>query len=186
MFACRPTALWLGQSLVTVIVTPSTTTAYGSLLVGNTANQTFKVSNAGTSNVSVTVSVATPFSVVSGGNFTLAPGQFTNTTIRYAPTSAGNDAAYVTFTGGGYQTRQVTGSAYTDPTPMTGAIVGQVTRSDTGAALGGIGITVVGPGGDIIGSSIPGTISTYIGGEFGRYSITGLPPNAHYQILATP
>ena len=178
--AAPPSPIWW-------TVTPSTTTAYGSLLVGNTRDRAFTVSNVGAfTTISGTVNVASPFSVVSGGSYTLAPGQSTTTTIRYSPTSATNHAAYVTFTSFGYQTRQVTGSAYTDPTPSTGTIVGQVTRSDTGEALNGIGITVAGPNGDIFGGSIPGTMSVFIGGQSGRYSITGLPPNAHYQVLATP
>jgi pimeloyl-ACP methyl ester carboxylesterase len=181
-FGGRPTARWLAS----LIVTPVTTTLYGSLLVGSNMNLSFTVYNAGSVTISGTATVVTPFSVVSGGSYTLAPGQSTNTKIRYAPTSAGNNAATVTFTGGSGAALKLTGSAYTDPTPSTGIIAGQVTRSDTHAALNGIGITAVGPGGDVFGGSIPGTVSCVIGGQAGRYSITGLPPNAHYQILATP
>jgi hypothetical protein len=171
----------------TLTITPSTRTAYGSLLVGNTADRTFTVSNVGTFTIWGSVSVSAPFSVVSGGSYTLVPGASQTVTVRYAPLAAENDAAYVTFTdGSSTQTRQVTGSAYTDPTASTGTITGQVTRSDTDEALNGIGITAAGPSGDIFGGSIPGTISVVIGGQAGRYSITGLPPNAHYQILATP
>jgi len=182
-WAGRPTALWLGQSLVTVIVSPSTTTSYGSLLVGTTTNRTFNVSNVGTSAISVTVSVASPFSVVGGGSYTLAPGQFTNTTIRYAPVAAGNNTAYVTFTGGGYQTRQVMGSAYTDPTPTTGTIVGRVTRASDNSPMNAVTISVVGPGAD---PQSPQTVTGVSGSQAGGFSVSGLRPNAHYSVTANP
>ncbi|MCX6879917.1 MAG: leucine-rich repeat protein [Verrucomicrobia bacterium] len=174
-FGGRPTAMWMA----TLTVSPSTTISYGSLLVSNISDRTFNVSNVGTSTVPFTVSVASPFSVVSGGTYTLAPGQSTNTTIRYSPTAAGNNSAYVTFTGGGVQTRQVTGSAYTDPTPGTGAITGRVTRADTHAALNNVLITAVGPRGS------SSTRSGVIGGQAGRYSVTALPASAQYRIVAT-
>ena len=171
----------------TLTITPSTRTDYGSLLVGNIKDKTFNASNVGTSTISGTASVASPFSVVGGGSYTLAPGQSITTTIRYAPTSAGNNIAYVTFTGGGDQTRQVTGSAYTDPTPTTGTITGQVTRATDNSPMNGVTISVVGPGVDLSnGAQNPQTITGVSGSQSGVFSVSGLRPNAHYSVTANP
>ena len=106
-------------SLPHLSVTPNTTTTYGSLLVGSTRDLTFQVSNVGTNSISGSASVGAPFSVVSGGSYTLTPGQSITTTIRYAPVAAGSNTAYVNFTGGNGQTWKVTGSAYDTPTGIT-------------------------------------------------------------------
>ena len=178
-FGGRPTALWTPA----LIVSPSKTTAYGSVMVGTTRDLPFKVSNVGASAISGTASVASPFSVVSGGSYTLAPGHSTNTTIRYAPTSAGNNTANVTFTGGNGATVTVTGSAPADPTPTSGTIIGRVMRSDDQTALNNVSITAVGPGSWFDNSA--GTVSGVIAGQAGSFSISGLAPFAHYHVLAS-
>jgi len=162
-----------------ISITPSTTTFFGSLLVNSTTDRVFNVSNVSTSTISGTVSVPLPFSVVSGGNFTLAQGQSTNTTIRYAPVVSGNDTAYATFTdAGGSQTRQVIGSAYTNPTVTTGSITGRVTRVSDGTPVNTVVISVVGSD----GTSYPQALSR-VNGDF---SISGIRPNAHYSVAAMP
>jgi hypothetical protein len=181
-FGGRPTARWLAS----LIVTPVTTTLYGSLLVGSNMNLSFTVYNAGSMTISGTATVVTSFSVVSGGSYTLAPGQSTNTTIRYAPTAAGNNSAYVLFTGGGAsQTLQVTGSAYTDPTATTGSIAGRVTRASDGSPMNGvtISVTVSGAGN---GTQSPQAVTGGSGSQAGGYSVSGLRPNTHYSVTAMP
>ena len=137
----------------------------------------------GNPTISGTASVALPFSIVAGGSYTLATGQSQAVTVRYAPTATGTHVGYVSFSGGGGATRQVTGSAFNDPLPTTGTIAGRVTRSDTHAALNGVAITAVGPGSWFDGSA--GAMSGVRAGQAGSFSISGLPPFAHYHVLAT-
>ncbi len=174
-WAGRPTALWA----VTLTVSPSTTTAYGSLLVGNTRNLAFTVANVGTAAISGTTSVAAPFSIVSGGSYTLPPGQSNTTTVQYAPAMAGNNIATVTFTGGSGATLMLTGSAYTDPTPTTGAMAGQVTRASDNSPVNGVSISVIGPRAD---PQSPQAVT----GANGGFEVSGLRPNAHYSVTAMP
>ena len=167
----------------TLIVIPIKTASYGSLLVGKTAERTFNVFNVGSFNISGTVSIAEPFfSVVSGGSYTLMPGQSTTTTIRYAPTAAGNSVATVTFTGGSGATQKLTGSAFTDPTPSTGTIAGKVTRADDSTPVNGVIISVIGSDGKQYGHAVTATTA----GKAGVFSVAGLRPNAHYRVTAFP
>ncbi len=180
LWAGCPTALW---TVFTVNVTPSTTTSYGTLLVLNHVDRTFTVQNVSTFTISGTASVSSPspFSVLSGGSYTLAPQASQMVTVRYAPTVAGNDMAYVTFTGAGNQIRQVTGSAYSDPTTMTGTITGRVTRVSDGSPVSGVTISVIGPGAGN-GRQSPQAVT----GVNGGYSMSGLRSNAHYSVTANP
>jgi hypothetical protein len=97
-----------------ISVTPASQ-AFGSIEVGATANRTFSVENTGGGTLSGSASVPAPFSVVSGGSYSLSAGASQTVTVRYSPTSAGTHNATVTFTGGGGATRAVSGSAYDPP-----------------------------------------------------------------------
>jgi len=55
-------------------VTPSATTNFGSLQLGSILDRTFAVQNTSATTVSGGVSVGAPFSIVSGGSLSLAPG----------------------------------------------------------------------------------------------------------------
>ena len=169
---------------VTLTVWPDTTTSYGSVLVGTKREQTFTVSNVSTSTISGSVSVAVPFSVVSGGNYTLTSGQSQAVTVRYTPMAAGNDTAFVTFTGSGGAMRQVTvtGFAYTDLAPTTGAIAGQVTRVTGSSPVNGVTISVIGPN----GTQCAQTVTKVSGGKAGVFSVFGLRPGEHYRVTANP
>jgi hypothetical protein len=159
---------------------------FGAIQAGTTADRTFTISNSGSSLISGNANVIAPFSIVSGGAYTLTPGQSQAVKVRYSPVTAGTHTAYVSFSGGGGATRQVMGSAFNNPTATTGTIAGKVTRSDTHAALNGVGITVVGPGANLFnGGSSLGTVSGNSAGQAGSYSISGLAPNAYYHVLAT-
>jgi pimeloyl-ACP methyl ester carboxylesterase len=159
-------------------VVPDGATVFGSIQVGSGAERGFTVSNPGDSTLSGTASVSEPFSVIAGASYTLGPGRSQTVTVRYSPTVPGTDSGYVTFTGGGLTlTRQVIGSAFNDPTPLTGAIAGRVTSS--GQPISGATITVIVPGANLFG---PGAIS----GQAGSYLVTGLAPHAHYEVMAAP
>ena len=172
----------LSTAPVTLIVSPITTTAYGSLIVGKTNILAFTVSNAGTATISGTASVGAPFSIVSGGSYTLAPGQSSTTTIRYAPAAAGNNTATATFTGGSGATLTLTGSASTDPTATTGSIAGRVVKASDNSRMNAVTISVVGPN----GTQSPLAVTGVSGNQAGGYSISGLRPGAHYSVTAMP
>jgi hypothetical protein len=183
-FAGVPAVVW--NPLISV--TPDTTTFFGSIQTGSLAERSFTIFNGGQLPLQGSASIASPFTIVAGANYELTLGQSQTVTIRYAPTTPESDSGYVTFTlGASSITRQVTGSAYGDPTLLTGSIAGRVTRSDTGDGLNGAAIMVIGSGGSILnGGSSPSTLSGIIGGQSGGYVISGLAPNVNYEVIVTP
>ena len=154
--------LWDKASLS---VTPSAVT-FPASHVGQTADRVFTVSNIGSLTFTGTTSVSMPFSVVSGGAYTLTPGQFQTVTVRYRA-NGGRERYRLRdlLPGGGGQTRRSSGSGFTDPTPTSGSITGIVTRSDNGSPLNGVGITVLIPGGNLFNG--PSTLSGPTGGQAG-------------------
>jgi hypothetical protein len=111
----------VGPSTNAVIsVTPSSQD-FGAVLVGVTSNLTFSVRNAGGATLTGTASVPAPFSVVSGGTYSLAANQSQNVTVRFSPATVGPASAAITFTGGGGVTAAVTATG-TLPAPTVSAI----------------------------------------------------------------
>ena len=101
-----------------IAVSPSTQSA-GTISPGMTNSVTFTVQNAGGGTLSGSASVGSPFSVVSGGTYTLGAGQSQSVVILYSPTVAGTNAQNVTFTGSGGMTASVSGSA---TAPLSGLV----------------------------------------------------------------
>ena len=99
-----------------VSVTP-TSLGFGSLPVGTVTNLTVTVRNAGAGTLSGSVSASLPFSIISGGTYSLGSNQSQVVTFRYAPTSAGSHSQSVTFTGGGGTSLGLSGSAWA---PLSG------------------------------------------------------------------
>jgi Leucine-rich repeat (LRR) protein len=97
-----------------ITVTPASRD-FGSIQVNTTADLTFTVQNSGGGTLSGTATVTAPFSVVSGGSYTLTAGQSQTVTVRYSPTSVDTHSGTVMFTGGGGVSRSVTGMAYSQP-----------------------------------------------------------------------
>lgn len=100
-----------------ISVSPSTAYNFGSVAANGTpADTVYTVSNAalpGGPSLSGAASIASPFSIVSGGTYTaLAPGASQAVTVRYRPTVKANDSAALTFTGGGGATRTLSGICY--------------------------------------------------------------------------
>jgi hypothetical protein len=86
---------------------------FGSIAVGSATNLTFTVQNVGGGTLTGTVAaVAAPFSITSGGGYSLSSNQTQLVTVRYAPTSAGTHSQSLTFSGGGGTTAGVAGSAW--------------------------------------------------------------------------
>src|SRR5438876_147371 len=101
-------------------VTPQITTDFGSVSVGASADRSFTVTNTGGAALTGTVASATPFSIVSGGAFTLSPGTSQTVVARFSPPAAGSFANTVLFnSNASTAARSVTGSgaAAADTTP---------------------------------------------------------------------
>lgn len=75
--------------------------------VSGPATNNFTVQNVGGGTLAGTASVAAPFSIVSGGAYSLGANQSQTVLVSYTP--IGNDTATVTFTGGGGATATVSG-----------------------------------------------------------------------------
>ncbi|HEU4366754.1 MAG TPA: hypothetical protein VFV05_00840 [Methylomirabilota bacterium] len=116
-----------GVALADLSVSPATAVNLGSTTTGTTIDTTFTVQNPTTSSIAGTATVGSPFSVVSGAAFTLAPGASQAVVVRFLPTTSGSFASNVTFTANG-DTLSRTVSATATATTATLA----VTRSGTG------------------------------------------------------
>jgi hypothetical protein len=99
-----------------ITVTPSTQNC-GTILVGTTADVSFVVQNNGSTSVSGNATVPAPFSIVSGGTYSLGSGESQTVAVRYSPTIVGTDSQTITFTGGSGATAGVSGSAIAAPPP---------------------------------------------------------------------
>ena len=97
------------QSVISV--TP-TSRDFGSIEVGTSMDRSFTVENVGGGTLSGSASVSAPYSIVSGGTYSLGAGASQTVTVRYNPTAAGTHNSDVTFTGGDGISRSVSGSAY--------------------------------------------------------------------------
>ena len=88
--------------------------AYGTILRGTSATNSFVVANAGAGTLSGTASVVGgPFSVVSGGSYSLGSNQSQTVTVVFSPTVASNYTQTVTLTGGGGTNAILSGSVLT-------------------------------------------------------------------------
>ncbi len=88
---------------------------FGSLEVGTLADLAFSVQNTGGGTLAGSASVGAPFSIVSGGSYSLGAGEQQSVTVRYTPAEAAAHSQSVVFTGVGQgETRPVTGCAYSD------------------------------------------------------------------------
>ena len=97
-------------------VTPGSI-AYGTILNGTSKTNSFIVQNIGTGTLTGTASVGAPFSIVSGGSYSLGASASQTVTVAFNPTVASNYNQSVTFTGGNGTNTTVTGSATNAPVP---------------------------------------------------------------------
>ena len=129
-------------------VTPSSVT-FGTVNVGSAADRTVVVQNTGGGTLTGSVAAAPPFSIISGGSFTLTLGATQTVVVRFSPTASGVFAANLSFTSnGGDGSVAVTGTA-----PGVSAIVpnsvdlaapqAPFTITGTGFANNGFGLPVV-------------------------------------------
>jgi hypothetical protein len=129
-------------------VTPASQN-FGTISVGSTADRSFVVQNTGGGTLTGTVSATAPFSILSGGSFSLALGATQTVTVRFTPTTSGVFSSNVSFTSnGGNLQRAVTGTApgVASITPSTvdlAAPPASFTVTGTGFANLGFGLPVV-------------------------------------------
>lgn len=101
-----------------LLVTPSSRD-FGTLVIGQTSNQTFSVINSGQATLSGTatlVAVTSPFAMISGSPYSVAGGQTSVVALSFSPVAAGNFSNTVVFgSNGGTSSNAVTGSAVTPP-----------------------------------------------------------------------
>ncbi len=111
--------------------------SFGSTAVGTSSTQNLTVRNSGgAGTVSGSASVSAPFSITSGGSYSLGAGQSQTVTVQYSPTAAGTNTQTVTFTGAAGTTATVTGSASSPP----------VANADSYSVAQGTPLMVAAPG----------------------------------------
>jgi hypothetical protein len=143
---------------------------FGSLTIGASKDLSVTLRNIGGGTLSGSVSVATPFSVVTGGTYSLASGASQTVTLRYTPTTQGSNTSTALFSGGGGASVALAGSA-TDPS-TTPVIAVAPTSLDFGSiALGGakdLNITIQNAGaGTLSGTATTaGSFSILAGGSY--------------------
>src|SRR6266850_777883 len=154
-------------------VTPTTSVNFGSVDIGSVAEQVFVVQNTRDGTVNGTVSVAAPFSVVSGSSFTLVGnGATQNVRVRFTPTSAVLSTTNVSFSADGdVVTRTMTGIGVgTAPPPTfaltvskTGAGGGTVTSNPAGISCGASCSASFNSGTTVTLTAAPAAGSTFTG-----------------------
>jgi hypothetical protein len=136
-----------GVAHADISVSPTTTVGFGSIAPGATVDRTFTVKNTSAASLSGTTSVGAPFSIVSGGSFTLSPSASQNVVVRFRPTASGTFSSNVNFTtNGDTTTRAVTGTATgttSTPTTSSGTLDVFLTSPASGATVSGNGTAVV-------------------------------------------
>ncbi len=89
--------------------------SFGLVFVDSTREQKLTVKNQGVTNVPLTVSAVTPFSVVSDGSFVLSPGENREVVVQFNPTTSGNTQGSIRLTSGiVFKEFPATGMAYTE------------------------------------------------------------------------
>ena len=111
------------QALLPAIsVAPAGAVDFGSVLVGQSADRTFTVTSIGGTTVTGVATANPPFTVVSGGSYTLPPGAAQQVMVRFTPTGATTVTGNVTFTGGVGASRTVTGTGTAPDSPPALAV----------------------------------------------------------------
>ncbi|HEU4344218.1 MAG TPA: S8 family serine peptidase [Candidatus Binatia bacterium] len=82
---------------------------FGRVTRGRTANKSISVKNVGGGLLTGNATTNSPFSIVSGGSYSLKAGQSQTVTVRFSPSSVATFVGNVAFTGGGGASATVTG-----------------------------------------------------------------------------
>jgi hypothetical protein len=108
-----------------VISLPTNSLSFGSVLTNTTEDLIFTIQNSGGISGSGTATVSPPFSIVSGGTFSLGAAQSANVTVGFSPSAVGTFNGTVNFTAsaGSGATGTVSGTGIaTPPGPQVSAI----------------------------------------------------------------
>ena len=97
-----------------ISVTPASQ-SFGTVATETTTDQTFTVQNTGGGTLTGSASVAGPFSIISGGSYSLGAGQSQTVTVSYSPTTAGTSSQTITFSGGAGASVTLNGTALIAP-----------------------------------------------------------------------
>ena len=155
-----------------ISVTPSLQD-FGSVNIGSTADKNFTVQNSGGGTLSGSASTSSPFSIVSGGSYSLGAGASQTVTARFSPTSAGTFMGNVTFTGGGGATKTLTGTGVATLTvTKAGSGDGTVTSNPAGISCGA-DCTEVYTATSVTLTASPAAGSRFVGWSGGGCSGTG-------------
>lgn len=133
-----------------VISVSPTTLNFGQVTLGQTNDMTLTVRNIGGGTLQGTATVPLPFSIASGGSYSLGSNQSQTVTVRFRPTIVGTFNQTITFSGGGGASVPVSGAglmvlpglsfdavsgSVASPFSTNGGYVSQTV--DTGVADGG-------------------------------------------------
>jgi hypothetical protein len=129
----------------TIEVTPNSLD-FGGVAVGSSSDKNFTVKNTGGGILTGSATTEAPYSIVSGGSYSVSAGQSQTVTVRFSPTSLGNFAGNVNFTGGGDASVIVTGAA---------AEVNSITPSSVNLAIPPANFTITGNGFTNFGFGLP-------------------------------
>ena len=97
-----------GPNTNPVIAISPTSLDFGAVSNGSTITKNITIQNIGGGTLAGAASVALPFTIVSGGSYSLGSNQSSVVTIGYSPASS-SDSQVVTFTGGGGATVTLNG-----------------------------------------------------------------------------
>ncbi len=165
-----------GAARADLSVSPAGAVNLGSTTVGAAVDTTFTVQNTTGSSLTGTASVGAPFSVVSGGSFSLAPSASRTVIVRLLSTTVGSFASNVNFTANGDTvSRTVTGSAVSVPSAtlaitLNGTGTGTVTSTPAGITCGSDCTETVLAGTSVVLTATAASGSTFSGWSGGGCS----------------
>ena len=139
--ACSPLVSGIAHS--DLGVTPSTAVSFGSITTGATVDRAFTIENTSGATLAGTTSVGPPFTITSGGSFSLAAGARQTVVVRFQPTVAGVFAGNVNFTADGDTVSRATSGAATGSTTSpsgpaaSGSLKVFITRPTDGETVNG-------------------------------------------------
>ena len=190
---CTQTVSGLAQADITA--SPSTAIDFGAVPAGTAVDRSFTVQNTTTASLTGSASVGAPFSIVSGGSFSLAPGGSQSVVVRLLSATAGSFASNVTIGANGDTiSRTVTGATTSTAPPATAMLTvtrtgsGSVSSAPAGIQCGSTCTETVTAGASVALTAVAASGSTFSGWSGGGCSGTGtctLTVNSNTTLIAT-
>jgi hypothetical protein len=163
-----------GGTATPVLVLSSNQLDFGAVTIGTFKDLSVTVTNNGAGTLSGAVTVSTPFSVISGGSYSLTASQSQTVIIRYSPTATVTNTGSASLTGGNGGSIALSGSGL--QAPATPVITVAPTSLDFGSVTVGtskeMSFTVQNTG----GNTLSGTATTSVPFSIvagASYSLTG-------------